>query len=146
MISRISCFLLLFIASFLSLSLVGSYQQRLYKSLPFKTSIFVLNPGISEKIATLKADYSSLLKRTEPKDWKKKLDEEEVVETEQKLRIMKSILDGVEALEEIEKDLKLFEVQSKSDDKSIREKAIAFTKEFLVCRDQIEGEINKMLK
>lgn len=104
----------------------------------------VLKEGVVEKVNELREIYNYLLDSHDINDIKdKELDQ--LSEEEQHFREIHSILECMTALQQIEQDLALFEHERQSEDPRRREKAEIFTREFLQCRSEIEGELNKLV-
>jgi len=62
-----------------------------------------------------------------------------------RLKEIKVILDCVRALEEIDRDIELFDQHLNGDDDKLKQTASVFKKEFIDCREQIEIQLNKLL-
>ena len=62
-----------------------------------------------------------------------------------RLKEIKVILDCVRALEEIDRDMELFDQHLSGDDDKMKQTAGVFKKEFMDCREQIEIQLNKLL-
>ena len=62
-----------------------------------------------------------------------------------RLKEIKVILDCVRALEEIDRDIELFDQHLSGDDDKLKQTASVFKKEFIDCREQIEIQLNKLL-
>jgi hypothetical protein len=76
---------------------------------------------------------------TNPNDDNIKLDLEE------KTRKLNVIQKCFEALEEIKKDLLVFEQHESESDEDLKRTAIMFRNEFISCRDEIEVKLNELL-
>jgi hypothetical protein len=62
-----------------------------------------------------------------------------------RLKEIKVILECARALEEIDRDIELFEQHLNGDDEKLKQTATVFKKEFLDCKEQIEAQLNKLL-
>lgn len=97
------------------------------------TNMRALKEGSSTKLEELRKEYE-ILKGM-------KLDDVKA----ERLRELKTIFDCVGALKEIEKDLALFAEHENGTDESLKKTAKTFTHEFLVCKEQIESQLNSFL-
>lgn len=66
-------------------------------------------------------------------------------ETEDRIKELKTIFQCVDAIEEINRDLSMFEEHLKGDDESLKRTAKTFTAEFSQCKEELEGQLNKLL-
>ena len=102
----------------------------LKKKISFSSSsLYALKDGAMDEINRLKVLYNN-----NDKDLDKG-----------RLKDIKVILECVSALEEIDKDLELFEQHLNGDDEKLKETASVFKKEFLTCKNEIETQLNKLL-
>lgn len=62
-----------------------------------------------------------------------------------RLKEIKVILDCARALEEIDRDIELFDQHLSGDDDKLKQTASVFKKEFIDCKEQIETQLNKLL-
>jgi len=93
---------------------------------------YALKPGAGPKLAQLQVEYDELRNGQ--------------ISQPDRLKELKVIFDCVEALKEIDKDLALFAEHEDGTDESLKKTAKTFTHEFLICKDQIEGQLNLLLE
>ena len=111
------------------------------KWLDQKFNVYALKNGAIERIEELKIEFNSLQKKLVADT----LDELSRNETSTRMNEIQILLDGFNALLEIENDLKMFEEQQNSTDESIKQSAKRFLKEFQQCKDEIEFQLNQSL-
>jgi protein subunit release factor A len=98
-----------------------------------------LKEGAYERIEQLKIEYNNIDEelRYLTGDAKKAL--------ETRKRNLKTICDCAKALEDIDRDLETFCGHLQGEDAKLKEIAEGFTKEFLLCKEQLESQLNKLL-
>lgn len=93
-----------------------------------------LNDGYLEKIDLVKDDFKKLSSITNRNEDEAK-----------RYKQCKVILDCIDALTSIDNDLKMFSEHLEGDDESLKSTAKVFMKEFTECKEQIIGQLNKLL-
>jgi molecular chaperone GrpE (heat shock protein) len=64
---------------------------------------------------------------------------------EESIQQLKTILDCLDALKQIDADLELFQDHLQGNDEKLKKTAQTFSTEFLVCKEEIEEQLNKIL-
>ena len=93
------------------------------------SSLYALKDGAIDEINRLKNEYSTNTNGADA----------------DRLKEIKVILECARALEEIDRDIELFEQHLNGDDEKLKQTAMVFKKEFLDCKEQIEAQLNKLL-
>jgi len=117
--------LLMLLSSSLSFRLIKKSNHHHHPSL----SLHALKDGAMNEINRLKVEYNNNSNNYDSN----------------RLKEMKVILECVKALEEIDRDLELFEQHLNGDDDKLKETASVFKKEFEICKNEIESQLNKLL-
>lgn len=99
-------------------------------------TLYALKPNADSVLARFKIEYNSLLEN--------KSDSNNV--SEERIKELKVIFDCVEALEKIDNDLALFAEHENGPDEGLKKTALIFKQEFLMCKDQLETQLNSLLK
>ena len=97
--------------------------------------LHALSPNADSVLAQFKVEYNSLLETSS-----------ETGSISERIKELKVIFDCVEALEKIDNDLALFAEHENGTDEGLKKTAQIFTQEFLMCKNQLETQLNNLLK
>lgn len=92
---------------------------------------FALKPGVESILAAYKSEYENLLKSNS--------------NDSERLSELRIIFECVNALKVIENDLAMFAEHENGTDEALKKTAKIFSQEFLVCKKQIEEQLNSLL-
>ena len=93
-----------------------------------------LHDGYLEKIELVREDFKSLSSITNRNDDEAK-----------RYKQCKVILDCIDALTSIDRDLVMFSEHLEGDDENLRSTAKVFVREFTECKEQMVDQLNKLL-
>jgi hypothetical protein len=99
--------------------------------------LYALSPNTDSVLARFKVEYNSLLETSS---------ESGSISDVERIKELKVIFDCVEALEKIDNDLALFAEHENGADEGLKKTAQIFTQEFLMCKIQLETQLNNLLK
>lgn len=120
----------------LSVALTFRIQPFLHKKwVSVQFTSFALKDGALGQINLLKKEYDSI--KSSLKD--------NVDSHSGRIKELKILLKSFEALQTIENDLKMVEIEAMSADPTTKESALRFQQEFLDCQRDIEDQLNEVL-
>ena len=96
--------------------------------------LYALKPNAESVLARYKIEYNSLMEN-------KNANSNDI----DRIKELKVIFDCVEALEKIDNDLALFAEHENGSDEALKKTAQIFAQEFLMCKDQLETQLNSLL-
>ena len=126
----------IFIFGHISGLYIDAFPSNRYISLRRNCNkLYALSPNADSVLARFKVEYNSLLETSSESD-----------STSERIKELKVIFDCVEALEKIDNDLALFAEHENGADAGLKKTAQIFTQEFLMCKNQLETQLNNLLK